>query len=92
MPAACRAGIDTHSCGSLDSGGSPNVYVNGYPAHRSGDSQSHGGTQSGCSPNVFVNGRGIARVGDYTAGEPSPPVMHGDNPQASGSPNVFVNG
>ncbi|MDR0273352.1 MAG: PAAR domain-containing protein [Clostridiales bacterium] len=56
-----------------------------------GDGQSHGGVQSEGSSTVFVNGRGIARVGDFTSGEPPPPVMHGDNPQATGSPNVFAN-
>jgi uncharacterized Zn-binding protein involved in type VI secretion len=90
MPAACRVG-DSHSCGSTDTGGSPNVFINGAAAHRRGDSQSHGGVQDGCSPNVFANGLGIARVGDYTVGEPPPPIMHGDNPESSGSPNVFVN-
>jgi hypothetical protein len=39
---------------------------------------------------VFVNGLGVARIGDYTAGEPPPPVQHGDNPEASGSPDVFA--
>ena len=91
MPAACRVG-DTHSCGSVDTGGSPDVFINGRAAHRHSDSQSHGGVQNDCSPNVFINGLGIARAGDYTLGEPPPPVMHSDNLQASGSPDVFVNG
>ena len=92
MPAVCRAGVDSHACGSLDIGGSLNVYVNGAPAHRVGDGQSHGGVQGGGSPDVFANGRGIARVGDYSSGEPPPPVQHSDHPEASGSPDVFVNG
>jgi len=89
MPSVCRVG-DTHTCGSVDTGGSPNVYVNGQPAHRRGDSQSHGGVQNGCSATVFVNGLGVARIGDYTLGEPPPPVQHSDNPEATGSPNVFA--
>ena len=91
MPAVCRVG-DTHACGSDDTGGSPNVFINGMAAHRQTDSQSHGGVQQDCSSNVFVNGLGIARIGDFTAGEPPPPVMHGDHPQTSGSPNVFAGG
>jgi len=91
MPKACRVG-DVHSCGSVDTGGSPNVFINGKAVHRQTDSQSHGGEQHDCSPNVFANGLGIARVGDYTAGEPPPPVQHGDNPESTGSPDVFVNG
>ena len=92
MPAACRAGVDSHTCGSLDTGGSPNVFINGAPVHRIGDGQSHGGVQSGGSSNVFANGLGIARVGDYSSGEPPPPAQHSDNPEATGSPNVYVNG
>jgi len=68
------------------------VFINGAAAHRQGDSQSHGGTQHGCSSTVFINGRGVARVGDFTLGEPPPPVMHGDNPEATGSPTVFAGG
>ena len=92
MPAACRAGVDTHACGSLDGGGSPNVFINGSPVHRIGDGQSHGGVQGEGSPDVFANGLGIARVGDYSSGEPPPPTQHGDHPEATGSPNVYVNG
>jgi len=83
---------DVHTCGSVDTEGSQNVFVNNFAAHRETDSQSHGGVQHDHSPNVFVNKLGIARVGDFTLGEPPPPVMHGDNPQGTGSPNVFVNG
>lgn len=90
MPAVCRAGLDVHACGSVDTGGSPNVYVNGHPAHRQGDSQSHGGVQQGCSSTVIINGKGVARVGDYTQGEPPPPIQHGDHPEATGSSNVFA--
>jgi len=91
MPAVCRVG-DSHTGGSVDTGGSPNVFINDRTAHRRTDSQSHGGVQSDCSSTVFVNGLGIARVGDFTAGEPPPPVMHGDNPEAVGSPDVFAGG
>lgn len=92
MPAVCRAGIDTHQCGSVDIEGSPNVFVNGAPLHRQGDGQSHGGVQRECSATVFSNGKGVARVGDYTEGEPPPPVQHDDHAEATGSPNVFAGG
>ena len=89
MPAVCRVG-DSHTCGSVDTGGSPNVFINGAAAHRRTDCQSHGGVQHDCSQAVFINGLGVARVGDFTLGEPPPPVQHGDNPGATGSPNVFA--
>lgn len=87
MPAVCRAGVDRHVCGSLDLEGSPNVFVNGYPVHRKGDSQSHGGIQYESSGTVFANGLGVARIGDYTMGEPPP---DGDTPEETGSSNVFA--
>ena len=67
MKAVCRAGADAHSCGSKDTGGSTNVFVNGYPAHRVGDSDSHGGVQAEGSGTVFVNGQPIARSATTTA-------------------------
>ncbi len=90
MPAICRAGIDVHECGSVDTEGSPNVFVNGYSVHRLGDGQSHGGVQGEGSATVFVNGVGVARKGDFTIGEPPPPVQHGDHAEATGSPDVFA--
>ena len=89
MPAVCRDG-DTHGCGSMDVGGSNNVFINGRASHRQGDGQSHGGVQGGASGSVFVNGLGIARVGDMSAGEPPPPIMHSDTASATGSDNVFA--
>jgi len=92
MPAVCRAGIDVHGCGSMDVGGSPNVFINGFPVHRVGDAESHGGIQVEGSSTVFANGIAIARVGDMGAvGEPIPP-FHPPNPEATGSPNVFAGG
>jgi len=91
MPAVCRV-ADNHSCGSVDTGGSGNVFVNGRAVHRQGDSQSHGGVQNGCSSSVFANGQGLARIGDFSIGEPLPPEAHGDNPEETGSPNVFAGG
>jgi len=99
MPAAARIG-DTnsvHECGVVPtaSSGSSNVFINGIPAHRVGDSNTahpfapppvgcptHVTTVSSGSPNVFVNGQALARVGDpYTCGITV----------TSGSPNVFAN-
>ena len=87
----CRAGTDVHSCGALDTEGSPNVFVNGAPVHRIGDGDSHSGTQDEGSSTVFANGLGVARVGDNNTGEPVPP-FHPPNPEASGSPNIFAGG
>ena len=89
MRKVCRV-TDTHTCGSVNTSGSPNVFVNGLPIHRIGDSQSHGGTQAEGSTTVFANGLGIARTGDFTKGEPPPPFQHSDNPESGGSPNVFT--
>ena len=89
MKAVCRAGADAHSCGSSDTEGSPNVFVNGYPVHRAGDADSHGGVQVEGSATVFVNGRPVARLGDKNSGCPVPCAP---NAEASGSPNVFAGG
>lgn len=87
MPAIVRVG-DSHACGSTNVGGSPNVFVNGKKVHRIGDSDAHGGTQVGGSSNVFTNGIGVARIGDVHSGDP---LDHSPSPEASGSPDVFVN-
>lgn len=72
--------------------GSPNVFINGIPAGRVGDSYithgcanhpSHVGTISDGSSSVFINGIAAGRVGD--------PVSCGGS-VAAGSPNVFVGG
>lgn len=52
--------------------GSPNVFINGKPAHRVGDAwashtcgdNTHDGVCSSGSSVVFVNGKPLARVGD----------------------------
>ena len=88
MPAVCRIG-DAHACGSTDTSGSPNVFVNGSPAHRTGDQHAHDATQIAGSPNVIVNGRGVARIWDNQSADA---LDHPPNPQASGSPDVFATG
>lgn len=85
MPAACRVSdgevggcsVGAPCCGHGRSGtnasGSPNVFIEGLPAHRLGDTGPcncpHGGTFSTTSgsPNVFVNGIPLSRIGDSTA-------------------------
>ncbi len=67
--------------------GSPNVNVNGIPAHRLGDhwethccgTSCHDSIQSTGSKTVFVNGKPLARVGDK--------IACGSKNQ-NGSPNV----
>jgi len=88
MPKVVRKG-DKHSCGSVDIGGSNNVFVNNCGVHRKGDVDSHGGVQVDASPNVFANGINIARIGDNNSGCPSPP--HPPNPEVTGSPDTYVN-
>lgn len=68
--------------------GSPDVYINGIPAHRVTDAwpvhtcgdASHSSITVGGSPTVFVNGLPLARVGD--------PLDCGDRCGA-GSPDVY---
>jgi len=96
MPAVTRKG---DSCTGHDAcpprgstGGSPNVFVNGIPVHREGDSWGahgcpvhppHGSVLASGSGTVFVNGKPIGRIGD--------PVACGGT-VASGSGNVFAGG
>ena len=69
--------------------GSPNVYVNGIPAHRQGDSWAthccgkswHSSSLAAGSSTVYVNGAQLGYVGA--------PVSCGSS-VASGSPNVYV--
>lgn len=69
--------------------GSPNVFINGIPAHRVGDSWAahcaprkgcHGSSQATGSPSVFINNIALARVGDQIAC---------GSFNAAGSPDVF---
>jgi uncharacterized Zn-binding protein involved in type VI secretion len=88
MPAAARGAwgplgwagdtVSVHECGDIPnaSAGSSNVFINGKPAHRVGDSNTshasvpspscapHSTNLSSGSPNVFVNGQPLARIGD----------------------------
>ena len=72
--------------------GSPNVNINGIPAHREGDDwsshgcpahASHGSVLAGGSNTVFCNGKKLGRIGD--------PVACGGS-VASGSSDVFAGG
>ena len=96
MPAVTRIGDAdvTHCSGMSRAAGSSNVFANGIPVSRQGDSNTgHLLPGSGCpghsasiaagSSTVRVNGRGCGRVGDG---------MSGCTSVASGSPNVFAGG
>lgn len=65
--------------------GSPNVFINGKPAHRQGDMwgphMNHPSKLARGSNSVFVNGKGQGRVGD--------PVLCGSR-CAQGSSDVFA--
>ncbi|GAB6045081.1 hypothetical protein JCM11957_06790 [Caminibacter profundus] len=96
MSAMTRLGdaLAGHGCwpGHAIAEGSSDVFVNGIPAARAGDSstphtcpdipETHSGVMIG-SNSVFVNGRSAQKVGDG--------VSCGST-QASGSPNVFIGG
>ncbi len=94
--AVCRLGDSSTGHGDFpprsNDAGSPNVFINGKPAHRQGDHwvvhcnprpTCHDGVLSGGSSTVFVNGKPLARVGDA--------ISCGDR-VAQGSPNVFAGG
>jgi len=71
--------------------GSPDVFVNGIPAHRQGDAWAvhccgipcHGGALAAGSSTVYANGRQLGRIGD--------PVDCGSS-VATGSADVFAGG
>lgn len=97
MPSIVRLG-DTcsgHGCfpPRNNDQGSPNVFINGIPAHRLGDhwtvhcclppgTPCHDSSMGAGSPNVFINGLPAARLGDAVAC---------GSTAAGGSPNVFAN-
>jgi uncharacterized Zn-binding protein involved in type VI secretion len=106
MPASTKVGDSTtgicdiglpccpHGRSGTNSVGSPNVFINGEPAHRLSDTGPtncpHGGTFESVegSSTVFVNGRPLTRIGDTTqclsCGKAGNHV--------SGSPDVFAGG
>lgn len=93
MPAATRQNDKCSGHDGFDARpaieGSPNVFINGRPAHRQGNKWDthcnaltcHDGTLAAGSRTVFVNGKPLGRVGD--------PVDCGST-VAEGSPNVFA--
>ncbi|HAF94033.1 MAG TPA: PaaR repeat-containing protein [Pseudomonas sp.] len=95
MPAAARQGDSCtgHGCWPprACTAGSPDVMINGSPAHRQGDAwaahtcpsipETHASTLAAGSATVFVNGLPLGRIGD--------PVACGSS-IAQGSPNVFA--
>lgn len=96
MAAAARLGdiCSGHGCFPPRTGvsASPNVFINGRPAHRGGDPWNmhccpnmgcHPGMVAGGSATVFINGLPAARMGD-SVGCGSVIAM--------GSSNVFIGG
>ena len=96
MPAATRIGDNDTGHDACPprplSEGSPNVFTNGIPQGRVGDSYAahgcpahppHTGVIASGSGTVFINGRQAGRIGD--------PVSCGGN-AAVGSGNVFIGG
>ena len=95
MPAVTRLGDSCTGHGAFpprtSTSGSANVFVNGIPAHRQGDSWSahcdpnscHASELKSGSSTVYVNGKALGRVGD--------PVACG-SVVAAGSGNVFAGG
>lgn len=81
-----------HSRSGINSIGSPNVFINGKPAHRQGDIGStncpHGGTFTSVigSSSVFVNGKPLTRIGDTTNCN----TCGQSGTHNTGSPNVFA--
>lgn len=71
------SGIPAHVCMS----GSRDIFVNGRPVCRQGDSFTEGKVMAQGSKTVFANGHGIGRVGDS--------VSCGSK-VISGSENVFA--
>ena len=96
MPAVTRLGDSCtgHGCfpPRASTGGSGDVFANGIPVHRLGDSWAphgcpkvppHGGALSAGSGTVSANGKQLGRIGD--------PVSCGSS-VASGSGDVFAGG
>lgn len=94
MPAVTRVGDNNTGHDACPptalSSGSPDVFVNGIPAGRVGDSYNphgcpahvpHVGNIAAGAPHVFINGKAAGRIGD--------PVSCGGS-VAAGSPNVNI--
>ena len=80
MPAVVRVGSDTHvghASPTLNpfhktayASGSSNVFTNGKPTVRLGDSTGCGDPATSASTDVYVNSIGVHRKGDSTGGRP----------------------
>lgn len=94
MPAAHRKGDAGSGHGAFpprnNTEGSPNVFINGKPAHRKGDAwpthcnptpSCHSSTMGTGSSTVFINGKPAARIGDSVAC---------GSVAVEGSSNVFI--
>lgn len=95
MPAASRLGDSCTGHGCFpprpSTSGSGNVFINGIPALRVGDSfathccgpSCHGGVSAAGSSSVFINGKAATRIGD---------AVSCGSALAQGSGNVFIGG
>lgn len=96
MPAVTRKGDACTGHGTFPPrpsvAGSPNVNINGIPAHRVGDGWAthcntkptcHGGALAAGSGSVNVNGKPLGRIGDD---------VDCGSAVAAGSPDVFAGG
>lgn len=94
MPAAARLG-DPTSDGDTIAAGSGNVFINGMPAARVGDTTAGHGcfpptTIQAGSSTVFINGIPAARVGDPIVPHACPLTVPHGGTIASGSGNVNI--
>ncbi|TWH45889.1 PAAR domain-containing protein [Sporomusa sp. KB1] len=106
MPAVTRRGDGTtgicnpglpccpHGRSGTNQEASPNVFVNGLPLHRKGDSGPtncpHGGIFESVagSATVMINGHPATRIGDATTCQ----ICGQPGSHTSASPNVFIGG
>lgn len=91
MPGVVRCG-DPHACGSIATGCSGTVFVDGIGVHRCTDADNvgcHIATQVVCSGTTFAESLGFARCGDNHSGDLCP---HPPNPHVGCSSTTYADG
>ncbi len=100
MPQAARLGdiCTGHACfpPRANIQGSPDVFINGIPAHRQGDAWAvhcctHPDIPHGCHASVLASGSGSVYINGKQAGRVGDPVACGGT-VATGSGDVFIGG
>ncbi|MBD9483906.1 PAAR domain-containing protein [Pseudomonas sp. PDM14] len=95
MPAVTRQGDACTGHGGFppraSSSGSPNVLINGIPAHRQGDAWPSHCDPNSCHASTLAQGSGTVRVNGKPLGRVGDAVACGST-VAAGSPNVFAGG